>query len=116
MTTSEAWHPLGPIDLQDGNKTLAPGWATPYLWATKTMSAHLRRGPEAASNDLCWAMEARRMLSEVGAIEYLFAEAEVRRAQASGPCPGQKTVKRKPICSLSSTKSVLDWIWRWGLC
>lgn len=79
------WHPLGPIDLLHGNKTLPVSYALSV--GDETMSAHLREVLKRASNDLCWAMEARRILSEVGAIEYLFAEAEVRRGQALRALP-----------------------------
>jgi geranylgeranyl pyrophosphate synthase len=82
------WHPLGPVDLLHGSKTLPVAYALSV--SDEKRRAHLQEILRRAVVDPHWATEARRMISEVGAIEYLLAEAQIRRERALRALPSME--------------------------
>lgn len=79
------WHPLGPMDLSSGSKTL------PVVYALSVVAeqerAHLYDLLARAVGDASVAAEAQRLLVEAGAIEYLLAAAEIHREHARAALP-----------------------------
>jgi geranylgeranyl pyrophosphate synthase len=79
------WHPLGPTDLIAGARTL------PVVYALSVSPpgtrTHLLDLLERALGDTSAAIEARQVLTDLGALEYLLVEAEIRRCRAREALP-----------------------------